>query len=274
MVSIILTSYVDSLDRELNLKMVLECLSNQGFPVPSEHCEVILVLYHNDPNCFPNLTFPLVDLHVSEINQLEISEDKYCLSWLRNIGAKTAKGDKLIFLDDNIVFGDDYLENLISNFDPKTKFLMGWSRQAKLTRLGRTVYRSEGFYSTEWADPYIECYIHAAYDGVTCSPVIFDSEYFCHVLGGYSENYIGEEGSDNDIFTRARFLVGDYPRYDYTTLRLWTSPRIMEVTSNCNYLLGQALRFPLELSTRMVHSDLGKENQRTEIKYDVTLVGR
>ena len=280
MLSIIVIISGDQPDRHLNLELLLDCLNTQE-GINSRYLQLILVEHTKEPDKakFADMfaTRSYINRHRfikgAATRYIHVVSDAFHPGWLRNIGAKESTEDILLFLNSDVTFGPDYLSKLGSQFDSAKKFLVGWSRQIKLSRLGRSVYTTENFYSDNWKDIFVDLVIQPSFDGAVGCPIVIDRTYFYNVLGGFSENYF-DCGDESDLLMRAYLLTGSFPVLDYITLHLWHPDWMDQIDPQFTSLISQAKRYPLELSTRMVHSNLGKKELSSPIDYKVVLVGR
>lgn len=103
MISVIIPAAGNDPERQLNFKETLHCLEQQSYP----DWELIIVeqsldgnFYHAGISC--DRYVPVRDPESSVFN----------LSWLRNVGARQAKGDRLVFMDADMVFAADYLQRV------------------------------------------------------------------------------------------------------------------------------------------------------------------
>ena len=136
--------------------------------------------------------------------------------WMANVGARIAKGNKFLFLDIDMVFARDYLENVYNYNKP---FFIAYSKVHMLTRQGSNIVRRTNEI-TEDARSGAEVHESGAlkYAGFSaCSK----RDFFFSVLGGYNENYLGWGGNDNDIAWRSLTILNEEYSLDKDIFHLW-----------------------------------------------------
>lgn len=103
--SVIISSY--SLERAADVLEAAGSVLHQGYPEK----EVILVIDRGKPELFRFL-----QASVPGIVRVIESEQDQGLSAARNAGIEASTGDIVVFLDDDAIAGEGWLENLISNY--------------------------------------------------------------------------------------------------------------------------------------------------------------
>jgi len=202
MFSIIVCTY----NRDKYLYDALKCIAENGFSCPEY--EIVLInnnstdnteneckMFHRD---FPQVNFN----YFVELNQ--------GLSFARNRGIMEAKGDWLVFLDDDSFVGKDYLKNLADNLEKYTdceafggkispkfengeipKWLSKWTYSwVSAIDLGENTQEFKG-----------EKYPIGANMGIRKS-TLNKTGYFNTKLGRSKKNLIG--GEEKDIFNRIK----------------------------------------------------------------------
>ena len=105
MISIIICTY----NREAYIGKVLEALSRESYT----DFETIVV----DNNSTDSTPLVIKDFQSShpELPLRILNEKKQGLSWARNCGIRAAEGDLLVFLDDDAIPEEGYVERLAEN---------------------------------------------------------------------------------------------------------------------------------------------------------------
>lgn len=178
------------------LRTTLDCLRSQDYvvmtpdhePTDKKNFEVIFVEQKTSDNYEVLELGEMVDNHIVVSSYTEFNK-----SWLMNIGAKAAKGNILIYLDADMIFGKEYLYYVNiwrSGQSPNPRFFVGWDwiiklpgKEEPVARMVRTTALTAG--GCFWIDKlfYWEC-------------------------GGMNENYFGYGGEDNDFWIRANCIMG------------------------------------------------------------------
>lgn len=196
MISIILQSCGPNEERRKNLEAILYCLEQQTY----KDWEVILVeqsldgnFYNKDFNCHQYI--PIKDVKQRGVNR----------SWGRNAGGRVAKGDRLLFLDADIVFGKHYLEAITSfKGDPffiASNYIIWSTQEEKETYLknrdAETLLKSvNDRYESNDADSPINV------------AVCFERDWFFNTFGGFLENFFKWGFEDAEALDRIMKALG------------------------------------------------------------------
>lgn len=190
MISVLLSTAGNDPERRENLIEVLHCLKKQSY----KNWELILVEQTLDGN-FYNDQLPCTQY-------IPVQDPKnrgYNASWGRNIGAKAAKGDRLLFLDADIIFDTDYLEK-VAAFKGDPFFIasssIAWSKPKhkakylKKRNLKKVLHQSDILYkSIEGTMP-----INIALG--------FEKKWYLKTFGGYIENFFRHGLEDGEAIKR------------------------------------------------------------------------
>lgn len=190
-ISVIIPVFGDK--HEENLKGVLFCLNRQTF----RNFETIIVT-DKIRNHYNKVSFCLaVDPNSKLMNK----------NWMFNVGANKSNGRKLVFLDADMCFHEDYLQKIKES---KLKWTIGWNK---------CVYLNDGSSSRIRNFEMIEFYSDNATGVSSCGACggsqVFDRRFFFEKFYGHNENYYGWGGEDNDSTLRASTLVGSHNTIEY-----------------------------------------------------------
>jgi glycosyltransferase involved in cell wall biosynthesis len=175
MISIVIPVAGNNFDRRTRLSYCLKALRNQQVGAKTEIIVVEQSLdgnfYHDDIRC--DSYYPVKDPHNRGFN----------LSWLRNIGAKQAKGSHIVLMDMDIVVEQNYLFEVqkIANFAFGAKAYLWLSRQ-----------ESEQYYrgSSQILSPvdHDNVMIPGVRGGCGCV-LCFTKDFFDEYYGGFWEGF-------------------------------------------------------------------------------------
>jgi len=193
------------------------------------------------------------------------NNDLFHRNWLMNIGAKTSRGEKILFIDADITFRSDYLKMIVEFQKP---WFVGWSKMYYFDAdISQKI--KYGFYPKDIMDfskDTMKCDTMAACGAATC----VDKEFFFDKYGGFNENYFGWGAEDNDNAIRANTILGKFNYMDYNVGHLsHQSDRIKcreKATSPEN--MNQfhiTCRNPNEITRRILLSGIGKLSGPTTI---------
>lgn len=182
---------------ERNLAGCLFCLNHQSF----RNFETIVVTdkirhLHNKTSFYQ-----AIDPQNREMNK----------NWMFNVGANNSKGKKLIFLDADMVFHEDYLQKI---YESNLKWAIGWRSLYYLDETYSECFRQFNMIGFK-SDLVSNC---GGCDPNICAACggsqVFDREFFFKEFHGHNENYFGWGGEDNDSTLRASTLIGSFNSID------------------------------------------------------------
>jgi len=169
MISVIIAWKGGNRLREENLKNTLDCLTKQT----EQNFELCLV-------------------------KRELPYFNKC--WLFNIGARQAKYKHLLFLDADMLFGEDLLSKVLDEAKDKKCFIC-WDKIILKAGKDNPVERNQ--------NPNISETIGGCF--------YFDKDYYFNVFGGMNENFRGYGAEDNEAYDRLLYLSErPIPRMEYT----------------------------------------------------------
>jgi len=125
-------------------------------------------------------------------------------NWMFNIGANQSKGKKLVFLDADMVFHEDYLQKI---HESNHLWAIGWSKcvylETEISNQFRNLQIVNFFSETTRCSVFTPTIL-----GACGGSQVFEREFFFKKFYGHNENYSGWGGEDNDSSLRASTLTG------------------------------------------------------------------
>lgn len=191
----------------------------------------------------------------------------YRRSWMRNVAVRQAESDLVLFIDDDAIFGDNYIESLVDNFE--SDYLLGWDEILSLTPKATKKYYTERKYRIDWQKGDI-CYKHRVQDNSAWgSVVLFDRNFYINVLGGENEEYQGWGFRDRDVHNRCMWLTGEDKFYTYTHLHLSHRRNREALFFNLQNerMLKAALEHPREITDMLLAANSGNIDEPVEISW-------
>ena len=237
---------------------LLDCLSHWKRQHYSNY-ELILVEQSLDGRCYPPER-PW-DHYVS----IRDPQDRgFNLSWCRNVGARQAAGEMLIFCDADIVIpSPDYLKGVVTVESP---FSSGAGVFIYSAREQVEAYRASGDLSlfSSGGIRYVPftrnaCGTELGNGGL----VLFHRKWFLEVFGGYNENFFCYGWEDTEAARRIRFLLQtpglELPRTSFPCIHLFHEAQDRS-NQKRNELMAQELASinQRELCARIRGAALGK----------------
>lgn len=189
--------------------------------------------------------------HVDKYITIEDKKNrKFNQPWMSNVGAKLAKGDVLLFYDVDLVIAPTYIKSVMDFNKP---FFFAWNKIFHLTENVSNKIRNT---KKLIRDPNAVVYTpgRKTYAGYS---VAVERDFFFKKLGGYSENYLGWGGNDNDISARAFHLLRSEYKCPHNIYHLW-HPRSYAKASGANrQLVFATRRHPQQVIERLLKTNLG-----------------
>jgi len=192
--------------KKRNLLETLDCIETQKY----EDYEIILVEETYGGQLYDDLD---VDKYISVENESGYMN----ISWTRNIGANASIGDKLLHIDADIIFDEEYFDKVMS-FDKKA--FAAWSKCYRLNEDGFDEWILGGFKNIDLKNVFHREHsvIIPKIDHTAGFSNCFDREFYFNKFGGYNENFFGWGGDDNDAVLRYTTLLGKYHILPNTTI--------------------------------------------------------
>ena len=170
---------------------------------------------------------------------------KFNKSWVMNVGARVSTTENLLFVDADVIFGQDFLQK-VTNYAPRKKLFNCWSEYHIMPGRDNPDKRTHYFPTT------FKALVAVFYS---------TKDFFFNELGGYNEDYFGYGGEDNDIYTRSQFLLGEIPTMPYSlehTYHDWhPSNSAMPLSSRRMEILNKTLANPLEIINKLKKTEIG-----------------
>jgi len=230
-----------------NLRETLGCIERQTF----RDYEVILV-----EEVYDGVVI-FEDMDVDKYVQVEAA--KYSnVSWTRNVGAKCARGDRLLPMDGDLLFDVDYFERIM---DVKRPWFIAWDTCFRLTEIGAGEFNlNEDISKLFQHRDYAHGAIHYTESGAAGFCSSFTRDFFFNKLGGYNENFTGWGGEDNDMVLRARHLLGRVFALEYT---IYHQPHGDRGGGNSEF--EETKKDPQGVTRKLVASNLGLLSGPTQV---------
>lgn len=182
-------------------------------------------------------------------------------SWCINVGIKQAKYDNAVIIDADVIFGKEYLNELLKFKKNCPLFFSGYNYIILLPGRDNPVVRIKTHFSIK------------AMGGIWFT----DRNYLFKTLGGMNENYFGYGGEDNDLYERARNILETIPAMPYPVAHQYHHWRIDPIKRQTKDLSGEykknlkllrqgTSRYSEEIIDRLKNAKLGNPKCPTEIK--------
>lgn len=175
----------DSL-RDRNLRHCLSSIAAQTY----SNYEVILVEQNIDGNFFKKWT---EGQGIKWIGIKDPLNRGFNLSWCRNVGAKQARGEKIVLMDSDMCFESEYLDRVAKNpqFFCGGAKLYHWIREEKVTRIferGRDFQSVYSYGNGNHRDPVFRFRTFVSGNGFG-AVLVFERNWFLNILRGYPEEF-------------------------------------------------------------------------------------
>jgi len=198
---IIPTGGNDSL-RSRNFDECLRCINEQGF----KDFEIIVVEQSLDGRFYKNRN----QGSYVHIGITDPQNRGFNLSWCRNVGAREAKGDIIVLMDSDFVFGNEYF-NRINEF--KGSFAAGaetyyWcNTEHPTTEWLRTrdfnVFKNKGGEPRDPVFKFRSMTRGCGYGAI----LVYNRDWFWNVFGGYNENFFRYGWEDKAATETIKYLL-------------------------------------------------------------------
>ncbi|MBE9070818.1 glycosyltransferase family 2 protein [Leptolyngbya cf. ectocarpi LEGE 11479] len=201
-ISIVISIAGNSLDRWQRFQACLSCIQSQSY----QNYDLHVVEQSLDGRWYyQNSDYhyhPIIDSHMRGFN----------LSWCRNVGAQCATGDRLVLMDTDMVFAQDYFTHVIS----VDKFALGayayvWTDRDTANRFYQNCNVSQLLQAK--CRERIPALYSGGYGGIVCC----DRTWYWNTFGGYLENFFNYGLEDLEAIRRVEYLFGK-PRSQLPTL--------------------------------------------------------
>lgn len=211
----------DSL-RDRNLR---HCLNSLAFQTYTDY-EIILVEQSIDGNFYKKW---VIDQGIRWIGIKDPSNRGFNLSWCRNVGARQARGEKIVLMDSDMCFESGYLQKVSES----TQFFCGgakiyhWIREEKVTRIfesGRNFSEIYSYGTGNHRDPVFRFKPFVSGNGFG-AVLVFNRNWFLNSFCGYPEDFFQYGWEDKAAVEIIKKLLEihsneDLPVIDYEIIHL------------------------------------------------------
>ncbi len=186
MISIIVCTY----NRDAYIYKTLECIANNDFPY--DEYEILLI----DNNCTDNTSSECERFRKNfpNVHYFYIQEENQGLSFARNRGIREAKGDCVVFLDDDAYVHIDYLKNLRLNLSQYPEMMAFGGKISPLYESG---------HEPDWISPRLVPIVSA----IDKSPIVVEFEGNSYPIGanmGFRKSVFNQIGLFNTALGRTK----------------------------------------------------------------------
>lgn len=239
MLSIILPISTDCPTRRANLLTTLAFIKRQTF----KDVEVILV--EQDGEYYRDVD---VDIYQAVRNPIN---NHFHRNWLLNIGANLAHGDKFLFMDTDLVFGNNYLGDV---YEFKKPWFIAWDKLYYLNEIQTRSVREKKSITEPTGNA-----VTPGLQGACGASVCIWKDFYIDEFGGFSENYtFGWGGDDNDSAMRIKQILFDIPIMKHSIMHL-NHDRSHTSTSRENSDQWWIVQHhPVEVNKRILATKLGR----------------
>jgi len=190
------------------------------------------------------------------------SENHFNQSWIANVGARVAKGTKLLFLNIDMVCSQNYLE-AVAKFN--APHFLAWGKVYRLTEQISNRICNTGKVTP---DMLRGLPTHKAHATKQCgSAVCSKKDFYWNQLGGYNENYLGWGEEDVDIATRALAILKRGYILNQPLHHLWHLQKyVTYLKPERQKLIAATRTHPMEITKRLKAASLGDRHKQTYIE--------
>lgn len=206
--SVVVSVFGDNPNRHRAFKGFLHCLEEQI----NQNFEFVMVEQVIDVPYYRKYVKPLGE--ATKYIIVKSPDENFHFSWLRNIGAKEAKYDHLLFIDADLLFRSDYFSEIADFIKSDLPFFMGWDKAFYLDKQDSIRFNeSHKFNFGKFNEERIRASSEHKWDGLIqycLRDLYFD-------VGGGDEGFTNWGGEDNSlvkrILTKADWLYMPYTIY-------------------------------------------------------------
>jgi predicted glycosyltransferase involved in capsule biosynthesis len=191
-------------------------------------------------------------------------ENHFNQSWIANVGARIARGNKLLFLNVDMICNKSYLE-AVSKFN--APHFLAWNKVYRLSEQSS----NQICQSLQLTNAMLQGIpVHKAHALKQCgSAVCSMKDFYWNKLGGYNENYLGWGEEDVDIATRAFTILKRGYILNQPLHHLWHLQKyVTHMKQERNKLIAVTRARPMEITKKLRNANLGNKNKQTYIKVD------
>lgn len=134
-----------------------------------------------------------------------IYNEEWSGAWCRNVGAEIATGDILFFVDADAIYGDDYIERVLSEFDTNMGYLIPYTLCIRPNYVGRNHYLKYNHYSD--MDEHLAPHRFSPSCRKGCGAIMVMTRAMFNQVGGWNEALHYKE--DKEICRRLIHLTGE-----------------------------------------------------------------
>lgn len=236
--------------RVKNMHHVIKCLEKQEF----RDFETIVI----EQICDDNMYWSSMKAHG---RYMSVVDPVFSWQWCRNVAARAALAETLIFIDGDVSFGRNYFAILDRYYSRPCS--IGWSNSIWLNEDSSNKHRESAFYTTDYLSSDM-ARMGTPHIGTGWGLInIFNKEFYFGELGGYNEMFSLKGRGDCEMKVRAehRANVGEIP---YTLIHLWHCGTQIALENRDELLVG-TVGDPQGVIDKLVQANVGDPNGRVSI---------